>query len=62
MIFDLTMSTVRLAVPILFAAYGGLLSERSGVANIALEANLLFSAFGAAAVAALTGDAWLGLR
>jgi ABC-type uncharacterized transport system permease subunit len=57
---DILMSTLRLAVPIIFAAYGGLLSERSGIANIALEANLLFSAFAAAAVTALVGDVWIG--
>ena len=60
MIFDILMSTLRLSVPILFAAYGGMLSERSGIANIALEANLLFSAFAAASVAALVGNLWLG--
>ena len=36
------------------------MSERSGIANIALEANLLFSAFAGAAVTALTGNLWLG--
>ncbi len=61
MIVDLLMSTLRLSVPLLFAAYGGLLSERSGVANIALEANLLFSAFTAAAVVALSGQLVLGV-
>ncbi len=60
MILDLLMSTARLMVPILFAAYGGLLSERSGIANIALEANLLFSAFAGAAVTFLVGNLWLG--
>jgi len=60
MIFDLFMSCVRLSVPILFAAFGGLLSERSGIANIALESNLLFAAFGAAAISYLTGNVWLG--
>ena len=57
---DILMSTLRLAVPILFAAYGGMLSERSGIANIALEANLLFAAFAGGAVTALSGNLWLG--
>lgn len=61
MIEDFLMSTMRLSVPILFAAYGGLLSERSGIANIALEANLLFSAFAAAAVTSVTGSLLLGV-
>ncbi len=60
MVGDILMSALRLSVPILFAAFGGLLSERSGIANIALEANLLFSAFVGAAVTALTGDVWVG--
>lgn len=57
---DILLSALRLSVPILFAAFGGMMSERSGIANIALEANLLFSAFAGAAVTALTGDVWIG--
>ena len=53
---DLLLSTLRISIPILFAAYGGLLSERSGIANIALESGLLFSAFAAALTASLTGN------
>lgn len=60
MIDDVLMSALRLAVPLIFAAYGGMLSERAGVANIALEANLLFAAFAGAAGAALTGSLWMG--
>lgn len=47
-------SGLRLSLPLIFAAFGGLLSERSGVANIALEAYLLASSFAAAATMALT--------
>lgn len=61
MIIDLLLSTTRLVVPILFAAYGGLLSERSGIANISLEANLLFAAFAGAATTYATGNLWLGV-
>jgi simple sugar transport system permease protein len=45
----------------MFAAMGGLISERAGLANIALEGKLLVSAFAAAAVAASTGSAEWGL-
>jgi general nucleoside transport system permease protein len=58
---ELLISTMRLAVPLIFAALGGLMCERSGIANIALEALLLFSAFASAAVAASTGNVWLGV-
>lgn len=54
-------STVRLSVPLLFAALGGLISERSGLANVALEGKLLISAFVGAAVASTTGNPWLAL-
>lgn len=53
-------SILRLSVPLLFAAFGGLISERSGLANVALEGMLLLSAFTGAAVAALIGDPWVG--
>ena len=48
------LSGLRLSLPLVFAAYGGMLSERAGVANIALEAYLLSSSFTAAAVMAVT--------
>lgn len=59
-LLDLLQSALRLSVPVIFAAFGGLLSERSGIANIALESELLFAAFCAAAVTAVTGNVWLG--
>ncbi|MDB5615610.1 MAG: Nucleoside transporter rane protein, partial [Devosia sp.] len=54
-------STVRLAVPLILACLAGLYSERAGIVDIGLEGKLLGSAFGAAAVAAVTGSPWLGL-
>ncbi len=59
--YDLMLSTMRLSVPLIFAAYGGLLSERSGVANIALESYLLTSAFAAAAATSITGNLLIGV-
>jgi simple sugar transport system permease protein len=42
------LSALRVSLPLLFAATGGYFSEKSGVAQIALEAYLLIGAFSAA--------------
>ena len=54
-------STVRLTTPLLLACLAGLYSERAGVFDIGLEGKMLFAAFGAGAVAAITANMWLGL-
>ena len=57
----LVAATARGATPLVLAALGGLCSERSGVVDIGLEGKMLASAFAAAAAAAVTGSAWIGL-
>ena len=58
LIFD---SSLRLATPLILCAMAGLVSERAGIVDIGLEGKLLGGAFAAAAVASITGSAWLGL-
>ncbi len=54
-------SVIRLAVPLILGCLAGLWSERSGIIDVGLEGKMLTGAFAAAAGAALTGSAWIGL-
>lgn len=57
----LLYATIRLSTPLLFAAIGGLFSERSGVINIALEGKMLLGALIGFIVAFYTNNPWYGL-
>src|SRR5690606_214563 len=57
----LLQGTIVLAVPLAFGALSGVLSERAGVINIAIEGQLLFGAFGATLIGSLAGNVWVGL-
>ncbi len=57
---SLLFSTIRFATPLIFAALGGMFSERSGVINIALEGLMLAGAFTAAVVTYESGNPFLG--
>ncbi|MCX6129504.1 MAG: ABC transporter permease [Proteobacteria bacterium] len=59
-IIDTLLASIRMATPLWFAALGGILAERSGVINLALEGFMLIGAFTAAAVAYTSGSPHLG--
>ena len=52
----LMAGSVTLAVPLVFGSLSGVLCERVGVVNIAIEGQLLLGAFSAAVVATMTGQ------
>lgn len=58
---DFLATSVRLSIPIVFAAIGGVFSERSGVYNIGLEGMILLGAFGAAVGSFFSGQPLVGL-
>jgi general nucleoside transport system permease protein len=54
-------STLQRSVPITFGAMSGIICERAGVVNIAIEGMLLSGAFASAVVASATGNHWIGM-
>lgn len=54
-------SAVQLSVPITMGAFSGILCERAGVINIAIEGMMLMSAMVGALMGSITHNAWLGL-
>ena len=53
--------TVRAALPLVFGALGGVLGERTGVINVAIEGQLLTGAFAGAFFGTVAASAWVGL-
>lgn len=58
---SLLLSGITLSVPVILGAFSGLLSERAGVVNIAIEGMMLMGAMTGALIGSLTGSAWWGL-
>lgn len=53
--------TLSFATPLVFASLAGVVSERAGIVNIALEAMLLIGAYGYSVGGALSGNVWLAV-
>ncbi|MBV7364158.1 ABC transporter permease [Actinomycetaceae bacterium TAE3-ERU4] len=60
-VVSLLVGGLTLAVPLIFGSLSGVICERSGVINIAIEGQLLFGAFMGCAVASIAGNAYVGL-
>lgn len=60
-IVDLLARMVRLATPIALGAIAGILCERSGIVNIAIEGLMLTGACVGFIVAMLAGNSWVGI-
>ncbi|GIE79449.1 ABC transporter permease [Actinoplanes philippinensis] len=58
---DTTEGTLQLALPLILGALAGVLGERSGVVNVAIEGQFLMGAFAGALVGTMATSVWVGL-
>ena len=61
MVLAFLAQTLRIAIPYLFAATGGVITERAGLIGLTLEGYMLGGAFGAALGAFYGGNPWIGV-
>lgn len=60
-VFVFLAQTLRIAIPYLFAASGGVISERAGLIGLGLEGYMLGGAFCGAIAGYYSGNAWVSL-
>ncbi|MFD4960643.1 ABC transporter permease [Microbacterium sp. NPDC058389] len=58
---SLLFGAISLSVPLVFGALGGVIGERAGVVNVAIEGQLLLGAFSAALLSSITHNPYIGL-
>ncbi|MER6592609.1 ABC transporter permease [Micromonospora purpureochromogenes] len=58
---NIVRGTFILALPLIFGALAGVLCERSGVVNVAIEGQLLMGAFSGALFGSIFNSVWVGL-
>lgn len=54
-------NTLIVSIPLILGALCGIICERSGVVNVAIEGQFLFGAFSSAMAASMSGSVWIGL-
>lgn len=59
--FDILAQVLRISIPYLFAAAGGVVAERAGIISLTLEGFMLTGAFAATVGAHYTGSPWVGV-
>jgi len=60
-LIGMLQTTMSRTTPIALGAMAGILCERSGVVNIAIEGMMLFAAFAGAVAGSAAGNLWIGL-
>ena len=60
-LISVAAATIRIATPLLLAALGELVAERSGVYNMGLEGMMLMGAFTGYLAAYESGSLWIGV-
>ncbi len=58
---NVAQGSLGLALPLIFGALGGVLCERSGVVNVAIEGQFIAGAFAAAMFGTIAGSFWVGI-